>query len=146
MFFNKLKKIINLPLNRKIIILEAVFWLPVMKFIIHFIPMKIYTPFILGEVLKVTSENEIRNKEQLFENMKWGINLVSEKMPWNKKCFAMAATAKIMLRYRGINSTLYLGLSKKENQRLGAHAWLRAGNFYITGGDGKGYTVVSYFS
>ncbi len=146
MLFNYIKKFVRVPFKRKIVIIEAFLWLPIMKIIIHFVPTKIYTPIILGELSKLTEEIEIYNKTEIFENMKWGINIVSEIMPWSKKCYAMATTAKIMLKYRGIKSTIYLGLIKKENGMFRAHAWIRAGNFYITGGNGTGYTIVSYFS
>lgn len=45
---------------------------------------------------------------------------------------------------RHISSTLYLGCNI-ENGKMIAHAWLRCGKMYVTGGDGSGYAVVDMF-
>lgn len=146
MSLNKFKTFIKLPFKKKIVVLEALFWLPVMKIIIQFVPMRVYTPVFLGRVSVESSKTVIEDNIELFENMRWALNVISNKMPWKKKCFALAMAAKMMLRYRNITTTLYLGISKKDMNSFGAHAWLRAGNFYVTGGDGSGYTVISYFT
>jgi hypothetical protein len=68
-------------------------------------------------------------------------------VPWPMRCFAEAITAKKMLDRRGISSTLYLGLSKKDDRQLIAHAWLRSGNIIVTGGNHiQHYTTVMFFS
>ena len=45
---------------------------------------------------------------------------------------------------KGIASTIYLGVFK-ENGKLKAHAWLRCGQLYLTGGNGEGMAVVAKF-
>ena len=50
------------------------------------------------------------------------------------------------LQKRGIKTTLYLGVNKDTNNDMKAHAWIRAGEMYVTGGDGKGYATVAKFS
>jgi hypothetical protein len=48
-----------------------------------------------------------------------------------------------MLHLRGIPATLYLGVEKRDD-RVHAHAWLRCGTTFVTGGDGSArYSVVS---
>ena len=44
----------------------------------------------------------------------------------------------------GLSSTLYLGCGMEEGKMV-AHAWLRFGEMYVTGGDGGGYTTVARF-
>lgn len=44
-----------------------------------------------------------------------------------------------------IKTTLYLGCKPDENGKIDAHAWLRCGEVYVTGGNGEGYAVVAYF-
>ena len=39
---------------------------------------------------------------------------------------------------------MYLGCGT-EDDKMVAHAWLRCGEMYVTGGDGEGYAVVSKF-
>ena len=44
----------------------------------------------------------------------------------------------------GIHSTLYLGVGKDEGKMI-AHAWLRCGQMYVTGGNGSSYAMVAKF-
>lgn len=65
----------------------------------------------------------------------WAIQRVSPYTPWQSNCFPQALTAKIFLRRRGISTTLYLGAAFREDKSgMQAHAWLRCGPFYVTGG------------
>jgi hypothetical protein len=55
--------------------------------------------------------------------------------------------AKAMLKWRGVPSTLYLGLAKNNETQLEAHAWLRCGEHVLTGYKGMGrYTVIASFA
>ncbi len=73
------------------------------------------------------------------------IKAVAAIVPWQSKCLVQAMTAKRMLERRGIETTLYLGVLK-EGEDMKAHAWLRCGPCFITGGNGeKTYTVVRTF-
>jgi hypothetical protein len=65
----------------------------------------------------------------------WAIHRVSPYTPWKSNCYPQALTAKILLRQQGIPSTLYLGAAfKADKTGLEAHAWLRCGPLYVTGG------------
>lgn len=55
-----------------------------------------------------------------------------------------AMTARKILLKKGINSTLYLGVGKEDGKMV-AHAWLRCGQLYVTGGNGTGYAMVAKF-
>jgi hypothetical protein len=57
-----------------------------------------------------------------------------------------AIAAKLMLKRRGIPSTLHLGVAKEDN-RFMAHAWLRSGSIILTGGAGRErFTIISTFA
>lgn len=72
------------------------------------------------------------------------VNRVTEHLPLKRKCYVRALTARKILMKKNINSTLYMGVGK-ENGNMIAHAWLRSGNIYVTGGIGTGYAVVAKF-
>ncbi len=63
---------------------------------------------------------------------------------WESKCLVRALTAQHLLKRKEVPSTLYLGCGKEE-ERMIAHAWLRVGDMYVTGGNGAGYAIVSKF-
>lgn len=66
----------------------------------------------------------------------WAVHSASRYTPWKSNCFPQAIAAKYLLQRRGIASTLYLGAAFKQRTELEAHAWLRCGNLYVTGGKG----------
>jgi hypothetical protein len=69
----------------------------------------------------------------------WAVRSASRYTPWKSNCFPQAIAAKFLLRQRGIRSTLYLGAAFKARTELEAHAWLRCGSLYVTGGPGHNH-------
>ena len=73
------------------------------------------------------------------------IKTIAKYVPWQSKCLVQSMAGKRMLAKRGIETTLYLGVDKQGSD-MKAHAWLRTGPHYITGGNGEPeYTVVRTF-
>lgn len=72
------------------------------------------------------------------------VGKVCDKTPWESKCLVRALAAQRLLYRQGLSSTLYLGCGMEEGKMV-AHAWLRFGEMYVTGGDGGGYTTVARF-
>ena len=75
----------------------------------------------------------------------YAVNRICKHTPWESKCLVRALTAQKLLRRKKISSTLYLGC-KEENGKMVAHAWLRCGELFVTGGNGEGYAVVSRYA
>ena len=102
----------------------------------HFGPQQVETPAEIAPAALVVARR-----------IAWAIQRVSPYTPWNSNCFPQALTAKLLLRWQGIPSTLYLGAAFKEDRsRLEAHAWLRCGPLYVTGGRGhERYGTVGVF-
>lgn len=73
------------------------------------------------------------------------VNRVAGNTPWESKCLVRALTARKLLMEKEIPCTLYLGVGKDESGKMIAHAWLRAGKAYVTGGDGSDYATVAKF-
>lgn len=64
---------------------------------------------------------------------------------YKSKCYDQALAGKMMLKRRGVSSTLYFGLSKVDTE-LTAHAWLRTGDRVITGrSEMKNYTSIAWY-
>ena len=73
------------------------------------------------------------------------VNRVCNHTKWESKCLVRALTAQKLLKRKGIHSTLYLGCGLEDGKMV-AHAWLRVGKMYVTGGDGSAYSMVDKFS
>ncbi len=86
--------------------------------------------------------NEIYKKAKLIG---WVVCTVSKYTPWESLCLVQAMTAQKLLKDERIDSTLYLGINKGKNE-IKAHAWLRCGEYYVTGGNGEKYIKVASFS
>lgn len=89
------------------------------------------------------------DKDQLKIAAKVGkiIRIASPYTPWKSNCFPQALTAKYLLNRQGIASTLYFGANFKAEGEMVAHAWLRCGSLFVTGGAGhKTFGTVAYFS
>lgn len=74
------------------------------------------------------------------------VNHIANKTTWESKCLVKALTARKLLMRKGISCTLYLGVGKDENQKMIAHAWLRSGECFVTGGNGSGYSIVAKYA
>ena len=84
---------------------------------------------------------------QQLQQVAWAVNTMSRYTPWQSKCLVQAIAAKRMLQSRKIVSTLYLGVTRNDTKSLQAHAWLRSGSMYLTGGQGhQQFTVVAMFA
>jgi len=89
--------------------------------------------------LEPVLSNGMRNVEQ-------AIRRASRFTLHESKCYDQALTGKLMLKRRGLPSTLYFGLAKDTSNLLKAHAWVRCGNRIITGrAVAEGYTVIVCF-
>lgn len=101
----------------------------------------------LGHHLQETSFACSNSNRKFLRMVAISIDIISRYTLWESKCLVKAIAAMKILEKRGIESTLYLGTRKSRDGNLIAHAWLRSGNFYVTGGEEVDkYTVVSSFA
>lgn len=100
----------------------------------------------LGERREETNF-QINDREiKIAKKVSYAIHLASRYTFWESECLVKAMAGMKMLERRGIASTLYLGMAK-DATGLRAHAWLRSGNFYVSGSDGmENFTVVEKFA
>lgn len=90
--------------------------------------------------------------EETPEHYKYGravgyaVEHVCSRTSWESKCLVRALTAQRLLKRKHIDSTMYLGCRLEEKGEMVAHAWLRCGRLFVTGGNGDGYAMVSKFA
>ncbi len=71
----------------------------------------------------------------------------ADAVPWECKCLTQSVAGRLMLVRRRIPSTLYLGVRSGADGAFEAHAWLRCGSYFVTGGDGhESFTVLTHFA
>jgi hypothetical protein len=83
------------------------------------------------------------------EHVGRAVRSVAAHTPWPSTCLVQALAAAAILRLRGVDSTLYLGVTNDAAAPNGvaAHAWLRCGGLVLTGGAGReGFEVIAQFT
>jgi Ca2+-dependent lipid-binding protein len=97
----------------------------------------------------IEGEESIREldieKYRYVKKVSYAVNQVCNKTRWESKCLVRALTAQKLLKRKKLPSTLYLGCGRDENGQMIAHAWIRCGQMYVTGGDGHQYAIVDKF-
>ena len=139
-------KFLKKPAPEQALYVEATFWLGLSRLAILTVPFRWIAP-CLGTHMAGSDENDLAAGRESVRSVSRAIRTMSRHLPWECKCLAQAISGKIMLRRRRIPSTLYLGVAKKEDGDLNAHAWLRAGDVILLGGGGlERFGVVSTFA
>jgi hypothetical protein len=129
--------------NNKFMTIQIYFWTAVYRLCIIFVPMPKLEKK-LGERGEESPRNESIDNLRIAKRVGLNVVRVASHTPWESKCLVRAMTARKLLMKKHISSTLYLGVGKDNNQMV-AHAWLRCGEMYVTGGDGKNYSMVAKF-
>lgn len=138
----KLKKFIRLPFKSKLMMFEALFLSAYYRFQILHVPFAKLSKKI-GIHGFETSESE--NYKDVVMAVRNVVEPVCRHTLWESKCLVRALTAKKILNKRGFPCTLYMGVAPGNDGNMEAHAWLRAGDMYVTGGNGSGYAVTAVF-
>ena len=72
-------------------------------------------------------------RAELVARVRWAVAAAARRSPARAKCFEQGLTAQIMLRRRGIDSTLYYGASTEPEGAMRTHVWVRAGDVAVCG-------------
>lgn len=139
-------KIIKLPMKTKLVFLEALLLLVLSKILIRLLSFKRLSR-VLGDSQKESNYSNEGIDLYQIKKIAIAIKAISKYTPWKSNCLVQACAGKMMLNIRRVQSTVYLGVGKDGSGNLIAHAWLRCGSYYITGGDGSvKFTVTGKFS
>lgn len=130
--------------DNKRIVIKAWVYCGYFRFLIKCIPMK-HLEKCFGEKGKESSKLAEKHQYQRAVVVGHEVNRIADKTLWESKCLVRALAAQKILHKSGIETTLYLGVGKDEQNQMIAHAWLRCGECYVTGGKGTEYAVVAKY-
>lgn len=137
---SKCRALWQLPLDRRLMLAEALVFLIWSWFAVRGIGFKRYARF-LGKVKPGEYIAERPSEEEQLALVRWAIQTVNRQFGIRFNCLMQGITAKLMLNRRGIANTLVLGakfsLSEQDvsPEAFEAHAWLWAGKRIIVGGE-----------
>lgn len=142
----KSKSFLRIKWRNKILFFEAFILSGIVRMAILFLPFRMVKKFIGIP----RSESPYDVDIEVYRSAKkvsWAVNQASKYTPWESKCLVKAITAQRMLKSQRIYSTIYLGVNKDEKNNMKAHAWLRCGEVFVTGGYGtRDFKEVAKFS
>ena len=142
----RLMSFIRLKWPEKCLYTETFCLTGVVRLAILLLPFRWLSP-LLGQHMLESPEQEDAANIEAARQVGRVVEKVSRHTPWASKCLVQAIVGKILLRQRGINSTLYLGVGQEDEKGLVAHAWLRSGGIILTGVQGREqFTVVGKFA
>ncbi|THF73672.1 lasso peptide biosynthesis B2 protein [Cohnella fermenti] len=132
------------PREKRKLMLEALVflaWARVMK-LLPFSRLKL----TFGQPMAETARVHDLAQERLIRGISEAVRVMSRHTLWESQCLVQALAARRMLERRHLDSTLYLGTAKDKMGNLIAHAWLRSGTIYLTGGQERLlFTTVACF-
>lgn len=141
----KIKSFIKIDNRTKREFIYAYFYMGIFRMYILFIPFN----KLRRKMGKCKEESPKVVEDSVYmeaQRISWIIANASRFTPWESKCLVQALTAQKMLKNKEIQTTLYLGVNKDEDGKMIAHAWIRCGEYCITGGsEMKGFSVVAKF-
>lgn len=87
--------------------------------------------------------------EESLDSVSWAVTGVTGTLPWSVSCLARAVSARTMLRRRGFQAQLRIGVRPAPGQAdrasgIAAHSWVEAGGRVVVG-DGPNLSEISRF-
>lgn len=137
-------KFLQVPTKEKNIYIRVLLLSALYRVIIIIIPFKKLSKH-MGEYNKVSNYNPSQEEIHYISKISRIISKVCFNTPWESKCLVQALIGQKFLSKNKIESTLYLGVSKDSRKELIAHAWLKCGEYYVTGNNGVTFGIVAKY-
>ncbi len=129
----------------RLLLLYTLMLLGIIRLILLTVPFR-YIAAYLGKHMGESPYDDQEGNE-FIRRVSWAIQVMCRYTPWESKCLVQAICGKILLRHACLQNTLYLGVTKFQGNKMVAHAWLRSGNFVVTGGGiTDAFTIISKFA
>lgn len=133
--WRRLSHFLRRPWRDQSLFIQAYLLLGLARLAINALPFPKLTKYLGVSKVESSADLPVLHLEEA-RRVAWAVRSASRYTPWKSNCFPQAIAAKYLLKRKGIASTLYLGAAFKARTELEAHAWLRCGPFYVTGGAG----------
>ena len=123
---------------------EAGCMLVFFRIVLSFFPVQKLTAWMKRREPKMPAPSAQMAAETM-RRVEWSIEAVVRHAPFTFVCFPQCLAAYFMLRRRRIESKLFYGVTRDDNQ-LKAHTWIKVGDRTLVGGDIEShFTVLATF-
>ena len=139
-----------MPRSEKALAAEAIVMLAAARFLIRFGSERDLVSRIGGTRVASSPTNEESAAAPAASHESKGIPIgamlerVARYTWWRSMCLEKALAGRWMLRRRGIPSTMYVGMAKRDGNFI-AHAWLVGEGRTLTGASAENYATLAAF-
>jgi hypothetical protein len=127
------RSLLRLSRSNKLVLLEALVILTIASAIIKLLPFRRTVELTQRRLPRKIDDPE--KQRRLIAQARWAVLACAGRVPWRAVCFQKGLTLQLMLRRRGIPSTLHYGVAQSEGEGLRAHVWVGVGDRTILGGE-----------
>jgi hypothetical protein len=128
-----LRKFCRLSWRDRLLLLEAALWLAIGGLALAILPFRHIGFLAAHSIRQPKPPDEVRLAK--LRRVRWAIVTAAKRVPWQALCFQQGLAAQLMLRRRGVPSTLYYGATQDERSGLSMHVWVRDGDIDVIGGE-----------
>jgi len=96
------------------------------------LPFRIFSKLLGKQHLDHAQEPQ--SLPSALKDIAWAVDRSCFVAPWGKKCLINALTAKWLSKQFGIETIYFLGVGRDEEGKLIYHAWLKYGEYVLSGG------------
>ena len=141
----KLRSLRRMTMRDRVLFAEAAWWLAVARLAKGLLPYG-----RIKRYLSSTGEEAGPNGDAARAKVKAmgrAVTVMADHVPWQSLCLVQAMAARMMLRLRGVESSVYVGVARgEENGDLLSHAWLCSGDVFVTGEKGhERFEIITTF-
>lgn len=116
---------------QQMLLLEAAVLLGAASIAITILPFRV-VGIQIGALMHETPMSNELGALATAKTIRRAVDSAEKNIPVVTTCFSRAVATKVLLRRRGVPTTLYLGVARAGDEVL-AHAWLRCGTVTLTG-------------
>lgn len=134
-------------MKHTLIILEAWCLLALARIMLLILPFRKLAPLLGKRSSPETEDLYNPLHHDRLHRISTAILKAAAYSPWRTQCFEQALAARLMLRCRGLATTVFFGVSKSRKKgNFNAHAWLQCNGLTVTGGKHvEQFTVIACF-
>lgn len=94
---------------------------------------------VRGLLASLGCPSRARPDPETVERVGQAVSRAARRIP-GATCLTQALAAELLLRRRGVEALLRIGVSREKGEELKAHAWVESGGRVVVGGDPRAYT------
>ena len=114
----------------KWLFIRAVFWLAIVRIVLLVVPFRRLFENQTVESCSVAVDAD----PEFLRRVTYAVAAAANHVPWRSDCFPQTIAARMLLKRRGYESTIHVGVERIGEDVLNGHAWLTCGDIVVTGG------------